>query len=98
MSKVYVIFEAYLASNWSDIKAGKEVIVEVQYLETAMPLLVRARIARNREDLPQGDELRARNDDGVWKKEEPWAIEILEELDPDEVSINIQPSTARPAW
>lgn len=93
----YVIFETYLAGNWKAILAGEEVTCEVQSSEDASPHLVRARIARSREELPDGDELTVRNDDGMWL-DKKLVIKILQELDPDEVEYKPLPSTAKPIY
>ncbi len=93
----YVIFETYLAANWKAIQAGQEVTVEVQSKEDATPHLVKARIAQSGEELPGGEDLQVRNDDGMLLNKK-LMIKILEELDPDEVEYKPLPSTAKPIY
>lgn len=93
----YVIFETYLAANWKAIQAGEEVICEVQSMEDACPHFVKARIARSLEELPDGEELQVRNDDGMWLNKK-LVIKVLEEIDPDELDHKPLPSTAKPIY
>jgi len=95
MAESYVIFEVYMAKNWEDIKAGKEVICEVQSQEDALTYLVKAKIAKSFEELPDGKVLQVRNEDGEWKREN-WVIKIIEGLDPDEVEFSPPPVTSKP--
>jgi hypothetical protein len=86
MALGYAIFEVYLAREWDNIKAGKEIVVEVHSRDDGSTHLVKAKIAKSKEKLPDGEALWVKNEDGGFLAENPWAIKILEELDPDEVS------------
>ena len=97
MSK-YAMFEVYLAKNIADIEAGKEVTCEVFCFDDASIRLVKAKIARKPEELPDGEELLIRNDEGQWIKENPWVIKVIEELDPDEVDFVPSPSSIKPIY
>jgi len=88
--KGYAIFEIYLAKNWKDIEAGREIVCEVQSFGDGSCHVVRAQIAPSAERLPDGEELRIRTEDGEYKKE-VWRIRISEELDADEVDLGIPP-------
>lgn len=94
----YAMFEVYLAQNWPDVEAGKEVITEVLRLDDASIRLVKARIARKPEDLPDSDELWIRNDEGSWIATNPWRIKVTEELDPDEVEFVPAASAVKPIY
>jgi hypothetical protein len=85
MSRGYNIFEVNLARKWSDIAAGKEVILEVQSLDEGCTHTVRA-IVDLQEKLHDGLSLRVLSDDGRVK-DDKWAIKVLELLDPDEVKL-----------
>lgn len=97
MSK-FAMFEVYLAKNWADVEAGKEIICEVFRFDDASIHLVKARIAKKPEELPDGDELWVRNDEGAWIATNPWAIKVVEELDPDEVDFVPSPSAIKPIY
>ena len=86
----YAIFEVYLASNWDDIKAGKPMLCEVQSLDDALVHIVKAEIAESIENLPGGEELIIKTEDGNFKSDK-WAIKIIEEYDPDEVELPAPP-------
>jgi len=79
----YEIYEAYIDGHEKEIDACEPFITEVRELDTFTRKVVRARIARSPDQLPQGQTLwvRAYNDEDIWG---PWAIEILEELDEDQ--------------
>lgn len=88
----YAIFEIYLAKNWADIDAGKEITCEVFHLEDASYRLVKAKIGKKAGDLLGADELWVRNDEGAWIAKDQWVIKIMEELDPDEVEFTPSPN------
>jgi len=94
----YAMFEVYLAKNWADIEAGKEIICEIFRLDDASIHLVKAKIAKKPEELPGGEELIIRNDEGAWIAKNPWVIKIIEELDPDEVEFTPAPSAIKPVY
>jgi len=86
MALGYAIFEVYLAKEWNNIQAGKEIVVEAHSRDDGSTHLVKAKIAKSKEKLPDGEALWVKNEDGAFLPENPWVIKILEELDPDEVS------------
>ena len=88
MALGYAIFEVYLAKQWDNIQAGKEIIVEAHSRDDGSTHLVKAKIAKSKEKLPDGEDLWVKNEDGAFLAENPWAIKIVEELDPDEVSFS----------
>jgi len=94
----YAVFEVYLANNLADIEAGKEIICEVFRFDDASIHLVKAQISKKPEELPDGDELWVRNDEGTWIARNPWAINVIEELDPDEVDFKPSPSAIKPIY
>ena len=96
--KKYAMFEVYLARNMADIEAGKEITSEVFFFEDASIRLVKARIAKDAEQLPDGEDLWIRNDEGRWIKKNPWRIKILEELDPDDVDFKAEPGTVKQVY
>ncbi len=92
------MFEVYLAKNWADVEAGKEITCEVFFYDDASIRLVKARIAKEPDQLPDGEELWIRNDEGQWIKKNPWRIKILQELDPDEIDFTPAPSAVKPVY
>jgi len=97
MSK-YAIFEVYIANNISDIDTGKEITVEVFCMDDASIHLVKAKIAKDPGQLTDAEELMVRNDEGQFIKENPWAIQVIEELDPDDVDFVPSPSSVKPMY
>ena len=91
----YAIFEVYIAQNYRDIAEGKEINCEVLSLEDGATKIVKARIAKNKNELKQGNELRVKRDSGEWKNEK-WFIDVIEELDDDEAVLPTAPLTASP--
>jgi len=94
----YAIYEVYIAKEWNNIQTGNDVIVEVTSRDDLTSHLVKARIAESKEQLPDGKELWVRTESGTWLPKNPWAIKVLEELDPDEVSFTPQPATIKPLY
>lgn len=88
------IFEVYIANNWKDIEAGKPVECELQSSEDRTMHWVKAQIAHSAKELPGGDELRIKNEDGKVK-EETWRVKVLEELDPYEAQRIPPPITTK---
>jgi hypothetical protein len=80
----YSIFEPALAANWSNIIAREPLALKISEWETETPYIVKAQIARNAEELPEGDELWIESKEGKWLSDEPWAIKIIEEYSLDE--------------
>ncbi|HKZ50325.1 MAG TPA: hypothetical protein VJ256_01010 [Dehalococcoidia bacterium] len=83
MKEGYEVYEAYVDGHDGEIDKGQPFVLEVRGLADYVRRVVRARIARSQEALPQGEPLwvRAYNDEKVTG---PWAIEIVEELDEEE--------------
>ncbi len=84
MREGYEIYEAYLDGHEAEVDQGREFAMEVRELATFERLVVRARISKDPAALPGAAKLwvRSYNDEDVLG---PWAIQILEELDDDEV-------------
>jgi len=84
MTEGYEIYEAYLDGHEREIDEGKEFIMEVRNLADLCRKVVRARVARPPQTLPDGQKLwiRLYNEQAST---EPWCIQVLEELDEDEV-------------
>ena len=97
MSK-YALFEVYIANNISDIDAGKEIICEVFCIDDASIHLVKAIVAKSPDGLEGAEELMVRNDEGQFIKDNPWAIQVIEELDPDDVEFVPSPSSVKPMY
>ncbi len=88
----YAMFEVYLARNWADIEAGKEVTCEVFHFDDACYRLVKAKINKKTNEPSGADELWIRNDEGQWIAKDQWEIQILQELDWDEVEFTPSPN------
>ena len=84
MREGYEIYEAYIDGHEAEIDQGQEFAMEVRDLATFERIVVKARISKDPGALPEGAKLwvRAYNDEDV---QGPWAIQIVEELDDDEV-------------
>jgi hypothetical protein len=84
MREGYEVYEAYIDGHEAEIEEGKDFVVEVRDLATFARLVVRAKISKDPQAMPEGGKLwvRAYNDEDV---QGPWAIQILEELDDDQV-------------
>ena len=85
MGRGYHVFDVNLAKKWSEIKAGKEVVVEVKSLDDASTHVVKA-IIGSPEQYPDGDPLGVLSDDGRLT-DEKLVIKVLEELDPEDVEL-----------
>jgi len=94
----YAMFEVYLAKNIADIEAGKEITCEVFCFDDASIHLVKALISKDADSLTASEELMIRNDEGQYIKDNPWAIQVIEELDPDEVEFVPSPSAIKPIY
>lgn len=83
MREGYEVYEAYIDGRETEIAQDQDFVTEVRDLATFTRMVVRARISKNPEALPEGTQLwvRAYNDEDIRG---PWAIQILEELDEDE--------------
>ena len=91
----YAIFEVYIAQNYTDISEGKEIICEVLSRDEGVTKIVKARIAKTKEELDGADLLMIKRDSGEWK-DENWYIKVVEELDPDEVVLPTAPLASAP--
>jgi len=94
MSKRYAAYEVYVNHQWSKIEKGEDVLLEILDLDDITLHVVKAKVAKNPEDLPGADELVLKNEDAEYVRE-PLAIKILEELDPDEVELPVLPVTGK---
>jgi hypothetical protein len=94
----YAIFEVYVANNISDIEKGNEVVCEVFCNDDASIHLVKAKISKNPDGLTDPEELMVRNDEGRYIKDNPWAIQIVEELDPDDYDLSPPMSSVKPMY
>lgn len=84
MREGYEVYEAYVDGHEAEIERGEEFALEVRDLATLARLVVRAIVSKDPTRTPGGQTLwvRAYNDEDILG---PWAIQILEELDEDEV-------------
>lgn len=83
MSEGYEIYEVYFQGHEKDIEEGKPFEMEIKDRATFARMVVKAKVARSKESLPSGQELWVRSYDRDEVKEDPWFIEIVEELDDD---------------
>ena len=82
MREGFEVYQMYLEDCVPDIEAGKDVVLEVRDLAEFSRKVVRAKIARNLDDLPDCQQLWVRNlKDEVT--DECWAIKVVEELPDD---------------
>jgi len=89
----YEVHEVYLVKFRKNIQEGQEIIVELMPFKTYSRILVRCKIAQKAEALEKAEELWVREDSGQLQKE-PWYIQIIEELDPEEVQFEPETGTA----
>jgi hypothetical protein len=80
----YEVYEAYVEGHEAEIEQGREFVLQVTDLTDFRQMVVRARVAKVPGDLPGSQPLWLRTYDEEMP-EEPWGIQILEELDEDEV-------------
>ena len=85
MSEGYEIYEVYLQGHDKDIDDGNPFEMEIKDRSTFARMVVKAKVARSKEALPSGQELWIRSYDRDEVIEDPWAIEIVEELDDDHI-------------
>ena len=83
MSEGYEIYEVYLNGHEKDIEEGNPFEMEIKDRATFARMVVKARVARSKDDLPSGEDLWIRSYDKDEVKEEPWVIKIVGELDDD---------------
>jgi len=80
----YEVYEAYLDGHEGEIEKGEPFILEVRELATFQRKVVRAKVAREAGALAEGQPLWVRRYNEEFLPA-PWAIQILEELDEDQV-------------
>jgi hypothetical protein len=83
MSKGYEIYEVYLQGHEKDVNEGNPFEMEIRDRATFNRIVVKAKVARSKNDLPSGEDLWIRSYDKDEVKEEPWVIKIVEVLDDD---------------
>ena len=83
MSEEYEVYEVYLQGHEEDIEKKIPFEMEIKDRATFSRMVVKARVAKSKEDLPSGETLWIRSYEKDEIKEEPWVIEIVEELDDD---------------
>jgi len=85
----YEILEEYVESQRQDIEQGNPVVVEIRDIETFERLVVRAQVGTPAQPIAGGDHLVVKNlAENVVS--DAWTIKVLEELDPEAVSIRPQ--------
>ena len=84
MKEGYEIYEAYIDGHEAEIDQREVFTMEVRDLTSFARIVVKARISKDPAVMPEGRKLwvRAYNDEDVRG---PWAIDIIEELDDDDV-------------
>lgn len=80
----YEVYEAYVEGHDAEIERGQEFVLQVTSLAEFRQMVVRARVVRDPGDLPGSQPLWLRTYEEVMA-EQPWGINILEELDEDQV-------------
>lgn len=81
-AKEYEVYIGYLDGKDEAIDENRELVIEVRDLETFERKVVRARLARPSQELPDSDILWVTD----WvesSSKEAWKIKIIEELDED---------------
>jgi len=80
----YEVFIAYLEGHEEEIEQQRDFVLEIRDRRDFSLKVVRAKVARSLAEMPSGEKLWVRTYD-ERELPEPWAIQILEELDEDEV-------------
>jgi len=76
----YEVFQAYLDKQVKKIEKGEAVVLEVRDLSDFTRKVVKAKVNKSKESLPNGVDLWVHNlKDEIYP--EPWVIEVVEELD-----------------
>ena len=83
MRQGYEVYEAYLDGHEAEIESGEPFVLETRELATMVRMVVKAQVAKPPHKLTEGQTLWVRNYKEAYL-EEPWQINILEELDEDE--------------
>jgi len=94
----YEVLGEYLEARQREIDHGEAFPLEIRDRSTFERKIVRARVARSKEELPEGETLYVRN---LNEDLEPYTfvIEILEEMDASEMSsFEPQSDVRRSAW
>ena len=76
----FEVFQAYLDKQAEKIEKGEAVVLEVRDLSNFTRKVVKAKVNKSKEALPNGVELWVHNlKDEI--EPDPWVIEVMEELD-----------------
>lgn len=85
----YEVLEEYIESQRQDIEQGQPIVVEIRDVDTFERLVVRARVGLPGQPSAGGDQLILKNlAENVVS--DAWSIQVLEELDPEAVTIRPQ--------
>lgn len=82
----YEVFHSFLDANSEAIESGQPILLEVTDLDTLEKKVVRALVKERAEQSEGWSELWVRDKEDKIQPQ-PWAIKVLEELDPDEVRV-----------
>ena len=85
MSEGYEIYEVYLQGHEKDIEEGNPFEMEIKDRATFARMVVKAKVAKTKDNLPNGEVLWIRSYEKDEVQPEPWVIEIVEELDDDHI-------------
>lgn len=81
----YEVYELYLKPHQAEIESGAPFALEIRSRSDYRRLVVRARVARSKEQLANPEPLWVREEKWEQIQGEPLWIEILEELDEETV-------------
>jgi hypothetical protein len=85
----YDVLEEYIESQRQDIEQGRPVVVEIRDADTFERLIVKAQVGLPEQPIAGGDQLILKNlAENVVSS--AWSIQVLEELDPEAVTIRPQ--------
>lgn len=85
----YEVLEEYIESQRQDIEQGRPVVVEIRDADTFERLIVKAQVGLPGQPIAGGDQLILKNlAENVVSS--AWSIQVLEELDPEAVTIRPQ--------
>jgi hypothetical protein len=85
-SSGYEVFQPMLDANRDAINSGEPVMLEIKEYATISRKLVKAKVAKSKDQLENPEELWVMGPTEVLYPD-PWAIEIIEELNDDEVQL-----------
>jgi hypothetical protein len=86
MKSGYEVFQPLIDKNIGAINAGETVMLEIKDCQTFTRLLVKAKVSKSKEQLNNAHDLWIVGSTEV-PYADPWAIEIIEELDDDDVRL-----------